>query len=589
MTLTAPTDAADFTQEGVWNPNTVYWGVADSPTGKAYEVEYLGAYWISTYYTQGVAPSAVAGTGWELDTTSPNTPVYTNAVPEAPTGLKTGYVSPTETVLFWSEPPVEGEGVVSSYNVFENGSLIGTTTGTSFTVNGLKAGTKYVFSVSANDQFGTSGTTAQWNYQHTVNYNTDPEPNPTKTVTTPASATASSGKTFSPYFDVTQPNVDVENISAVTGLRSFTLAFMQTNLNDITDGQLAAGVVPTMSWGGLNTATLPIASIMQEVKDVSAEGGTVTISIGGYNGYDPAVIAQDYMNNLEAGGGGVAPLGAATAEAKAIQNLELEYQSVITTYGVNHLDFDIENYTTVNDTVANHIRDEAVKALEAANPGLSVSYTVAVLPSGLSTSGAGTSSNDYHLLAQAKNDGVTLTTLNIMAMDYGKSEDMLTAAESAATHTEADLQKLGFTSTKIEVTPMIGQNDTLSDVFTLYDAKELAAWAKTQSYIAGVGEWEITRDNASTTSSLGVAPTETESGVIQTQYQYTRLLNQVTTPAAESPASTTVSGRALVQAMASFGAPASGATASPGIDSGSLTSQMITTSVGSAAHRSAYA
>ena len=581
MTLTAPTDANDFTQMGVWNPNTVYWGATGSPTGKAYEVEYLGAYWISTYYTNGVAPSAAAGTGWELDTTSPNTPVYTNAVPEAPTGLKTGYVSSTEAVLFWSEPPVEGEGVVSSYNVFENGSLVGTTTGTSFTANGLKASGKYVFSVSANDQFGTSGTTAQWNYQHTVNYNTDPEANPTKTVFTPKTAAATSGKAFSPYFDVTQPNVDFESISAVTKLRSFTLAFMQTNVNDITGGKLAAGVVPTISWGGLNTATLPIASIIQEVKDVSAEGGAVTISIGGYNGTDPAIAAEDYMNNLEAGGS-----TAAAAKAKAVQNLELEYQSVITTYGVTHLDFDIENYGTVNDTVANGIRDHAVKELEAANPGLSVSYTVAVTPFGLSKIGTGTSSDDYRLLAQAKNDGVTLTTLNIMAMDYGKAENMLAAAKSAATHTEAQLQTLGFTSTKLEVTPMIGQNDTLSDVFTIYEAQQLAAWAKTQSYIAGLGEWEITRDNASSTTSTGTAPTETESGVIQKQYQFSDDLNQVTV--ATSPA---VSGRAgaLAQAMSSFGAPAGAPNSSPGVNSGSLQNQMIATTAGPVAHRLAYA
>jgi hypothetical protein len=161
---------------------------------------------------------------------------------------------------------------------------------------------------------------------------------------------------------------------------------------------------------------------------------------------------------------------------------------------------------------------------------------------------------------------------------------MLEAAKSAATGTEAQLLKLGFTNTKIEVTPMIGQNDTLSDVFNTYDAQQLAAWAQTQSYIAGLGEWEITRDNYAYKNTTGTAPTETQSGVVQKQYQFTDDLNQVTVAA-----SPTISGRALVQAMASFGAPASGASASHGLSSGSLGSQMITTSAGPAAHREAYA
>ena len=54
--------------------------------------------------------------------------------------------------------------------------------------------------------------------------------------------------------------------------------------------------------------------------------------------------------------------------------------------------------------------------LEAANPGLKVSFTVPVLPTGLDASG-------LNVLQTAKNDGVRIDTVNIMAMDYGQSVD----------------------------------------------------------------------------------------------------------------------------------------------------------------------
>jgi hypothetical protein len=73
--------------------------------------------------------------------------------------------------------------------------------------------------------------------------------------------------------------------------------------------------------------------------------------------------------------------------------------------------------------------------------------------------------------------------------------------------------------------------------------------------------------------------------VVQSQYEYTKLLDGVTTPTANS----TISGRFMAQAMASFGAPASGASAAPALETGGASSPLIATSGGPVAHRSAYA
>lgn len=51
-------------------------------------------------------------------------------------------------------------------------------------------------------------------------------------------------------------------------------------------------------------------------------------------------------------------------------------------------------------------------ALQAANPGLTISYTLPVLPTGLTPNGVA-------LLANAVQRGVRVDVVNIMTMDYG--------------------------------------------------------------------------------------------------------------------------------------------------------------------------
>src|SRR6202020_3207625 len=105
------------------------------------------------------------------------------------------------------------------------------------------------------------------------------------------------------------------------------------------------------------------------------------------------------------------------------------------------------------------------------------------------------------LIINAKNAGVKLNTINIMAMDYDTTTisdpnpnnpntvpsgdnnslndmefgtlNMAQAAEDAATATENFLVAQGMTSTKVEITVMIGQNDSSGEFFTLSDAATL--------------------------------------------------------------------------------------------------------------------
>ena len=149
---------------------------------------------------------------------------------------------------------------------------------------------------------------------------------------------------------------------------------------------------------------------------IQAAGGHVTISFGGAAGQEAALTAS------------------------SAASLQAEYQSVIDRYHVNSLDFDIEG-AAVQDQHSITLRDHAIAGLQATNPGLTISYTLPVLPTGLTADG-------LNLLASSKHDGVKIDVVNIMAMDYGLSVDnngqMGLNAIQAAVATESQLHSLGL-------------------------------------------------------------------------------------------------------------------------------------------------
>ena len=77
-------------------------------------------------------------------------------VPGAPTGLAASGTSGSGTTLSWTADTAPANCSIGSYTVLENGSEIGTATGTSFAVTGLSASTTYSFTVEANDSVGPS-------------------------------------------------------------------------------------------------------------------------------------------------------------------------------------------------------------------------------------------------------------------------------------------------------------------------------------------------------------------------------------------------------------------------------------------------
>jgi hypothetical protein len=352
-------------------------------------------------------------------------------------------------------------------------------------------------------------------------------------------------KYYSPYIDMTLPS-DLGKLARQSGLTDFTLAFMQGRDSQLdgsgADAHLRQGVVPTLSWGGLAPGALPTQKIANQIEHIQDEGGTITISFGGYGGRDAAVIAGQYSENLQ---DGPEDYSQAKADRVALNHLTAEYQSVIDIYGVNHLDFDIEPdtitgdgadlYDVLGDKAANHLRDLAINRLKAANPDLVVSFTIATQPNGLPHDPSYIGGNVLGILKQAKADHVDLDVVNIMAMDYFsgiKHPDMGQLAIDAAKATHKQLIHLGMNDVKIAITPMIGENDNwqnpkTSEVFTLEDARQVTAFAAKTSWVTGIGMWELPRDMAATEDTTDHAPTSHRSGVVQDQWEFSSIFDQI--------------------------------------------------------------
>ena len=127
-----------------------------------------------------------------------------------------------------------------------------------------------------------------------------------------------------------------------------------------------------------------------------------------------------------------------------MNTLVAAYQSVIDLYALRWIDFDVEG-TAVNDHASIDRRNQAIKLLQAANPTLTVSYTLPVLPSGLTADGV-------YLLQSAVKFGARVDVVNLMTMDFGDSAApvpdgrMGTYSIWAAGNTPAQASAVGMTT-----------------------------------------------------------------------------------------------------------------------------------------------
>ncbi len=188
---------------------------------------------------------------------------------------------------------------------------------------------------------------------------------------------------FAPYVDMTLwPTYDLVAAARDHNIQNFTLAFI------VADSQNQP------AWGGYTEYALGsqfAQDLGTQIEGVRALGGDVIVSFGGAANQELALVVTD------------------TAA------LQADYQSVIDAYGLTHIDFDIEG-AAVADRASIDRRNDAIAGLQAAAAAagrtLDVSYTLPVLPTGLTADG-------LYVLQSAVARGVNIGVVNIMAMDYG--------------------------------------------------------------------------------------------------------------------------------------------------------------------------
>lgn len=298
-----------------------------------------------------------------------------------------------------------------------------------------------------------------------------------------------------PYADISlYPPFDLVATAKATGNRFFTLAFV-----------LNGGGSCTAAWS--NSSSIDSGFMVSDINNLRVMGGDVAISVGGANGTEPA------------------------ASCATLGDLQAQYQKIVSNYGLTHLDFDVEG-GALTDTATIDRRNKAIKGLEDANPGLSVSYTLPVLPTALTQAG-------IDLLDNAVANGTRVDHVNMMAMDYGSpNSDMGGAAVSAGNALHSQLANIFTGKSDAElwamegITPMIGQNDSPGEVFSMADAQQVLSFA-TQHQLGELSFWSAGRDNGGCANAGYASPSC--SGLVQNPWDFTKAFEAYTPGALTTP------------------------------------------------------
>jgi chitinase len=291
------------------------------------------------------------------------------------------------------------------------------------------------------------------------------------------------GSYFAPYTDVTLSGPALQSVVQSTGQKYYTLAFIGSS------GCNAewAGTIP------LNQTNIYLPHLDSDIQYIRDQGGDVIIAFGGQAGQELAQVCT------------------------SVSSLQAQYQAVINQYHVNHLDFDIEGGAQ-GDSTSYTRRNAALAALQKANPGLAISFTLPSATTGLLSDSLG-------LLNNAVSQGVNISMVNLMTMDYGSPNNQMgQAAISAANGLHSELQSIYPSKSSsqlwamVGITPMIGQNDSAGEIFSMSNAQEVLSFAQANK-VGELAFWSISRDNGGCAGSTTASPTC--SGISQSTFAFT--------------------------------------------------------------------
>jgi hypothetical protein len=280
-----------------------------------------------------------------------------------------------------------------------------------------------------------------------------------------------------PYVDMgAWPTPSLTDMATAGNLKNFTLAFIT-----------ASGC--KAMW--FNAYDPRAAWSRDQIDAIRSRGGDVKISFGGASGIELAQACST---------------PAAT---------EAEYQAVVDAYNLKYIDLDIEGAAVAEPTTIAR-RSQALKLLQTARPNVRVSLTLPVLPEGLTADG-------LNVVRSARDAGVSIDLVNVMAMDYQRSTgDYGNFAVQAAQSTFSQLKGLYPSRTDAQiwrmlgVTPMLGKNDD-GGTYDQNDARQMVTFAKT-NHLGMLAFWEMTRDRNACNGALYMC-----TNIPQQPYEFSKI------------------------------------------------------------------
>ncbi len=272
----------------------------------------------------------------------------------------------------------------------------------------------------------------------------------------------------------------------------------------------------TPNWGGFYA--LPAAAdaldLDRRIARFRRQGGSVTVSFGGQANTELAVSCTDQVG------------------------LAAAYRSVVTRYHLASIDLDIEG-AALDDSTSFSRRAAAIAQVQAglakSKKKLSVWLTLPVAPSGMPASA-------IQVVRAMLAAHVDLAGVNVMTMDFGgarvPSQTMVAAVKQSLIATSRQLTSVYRAAGKnlgsrvwsmIGVTPMVGQNDTASDQFTVDAAQSLVAFVRSHG-IARVSLWSLNRDQPCGPNVVSQTTVMNScSGISQKPFAFSRVFGAGTT------------------------------------------------------------
>lgn len=287
-----------------------------------------------------------------------------------------------------------------------------------------------------------------------------------------------SGPWTAPYYYLGVNGPPPAQVMAATGIRRFTLAFIQS------DGSCSP------AWQGQDPLTG--GPEQAAIRSIRAAGGDVAVSFGGMGGTKLGVTCHT-------------PAALAAA-----------YQKVIDAYRLRSIDLDIED-TEISDAAVRQRVISALVILRQRDPGLMISVTISAEPTG--PDGAG-----RDLITRAAADGLRVDAWTIMPFDFSaRATDMGRASVQAAEALKYDLmtayrEPASAAYQTMGISSMNGRTDT-GEIIGVTDFQAMLSYAQAH-HLARFAFWSVNRDRPCAPGSTA----DSCSGIGQAPYAFTSIV-----------------------------------------------------------------